>query len=136
MSGTNNNLISHERDGDAKQLDGRVVTWVQKPETSGGKYCSMCVVVYEPGARAKPAHSHPHGEETIYVVSGSGKVKIGDDVVADIEPGSVFLFPQAVPHMVWNTGSGTLKLACFYAPGAEAIGYEFHEDYDFEEFKK
>jgi len=134
MSSMVNKLVVHESAGEAKQMPGRLVTWVHKPEITGGKHCSVCVVVYEPGARAKPAHSHPHGEETVYVISGSGKVKIGESVF-DIEPGSVLFFPQEVPHMVWNSGSEPLKLSCFYAPDGKAIEYKWFEDYDFDEFK-
>jgi len=115
-------------------MKGRTVYWLQTPETTGGSYSSVCTCVYEPGARAFPAHSHPNGEETVYVLSGTGKVKIGE-LIAPIEPGSIFLFPQGVPHMVWNTGSEDMHIVCFYAPKADAIEYAFHEDFDFPEFK-
>ena len=128
-------LVNNESEGTLKQFDGRQVIWVQTPETTGGQYCSECICIYEPGARAYPAHSHPAGEETIYVVSGSGKVKIGDGIY-ELQTGSFALFPQGVPHMVWNTGREPLKLCCFYAPNVEAIGYAWHEDFDFPEFKK
>ncbi len=127
-------IVTHESMGDIKQMDGRVVSWLQTPESTNGQYSSVCTCVYDPGARAKPAHSHPNGEETVYVISGTGKVKIGDEI-ADIRQGSLFLFPQGVPHMVWNTGAEKMKIVCFYAPVAEAISYEFHEDFDFPEFQ-
>lgn len=85
-------------------------------------------------ARAKPAHAHDNGEETIYIVSGTGKVKVGEEVF-ELEPGSLVLFPQRVPHMVWNTGAVPLKLVCFYAPQQSALEYTFYEDFDFDEFK-
>ena len=126
--------ITHEQDGDSKDMGGRVVHWIQTPESTGGKYSSVCTCVYDPDARAKPAHSHPNGEESVYVISGTGKVKIGDEI-AEIKPGSTFLFPQGVPHMVWNNGSEPLHIVCFYAPVPEAISYDFHEDFDFPEFQ-
>lgn len=129
------NLVINENDVQGKDLGGRVVTWLQTPELTGGQYCSVCKCVYEPGARAKPAHGHDAGEETIYVVSGEGKVKIGDEIF-ELKKGSLALFPQGVPHMVWNTGSEPLELTCFYAPNQEAIGYTFYEDFDFPEFQK
>ncbi len=129
-------LVTNERNGDIKVFEGsRTVNWLQTPESTGGQYCSVCTCTYEPGKRAYPAHSHPAGEETIYVVSGSGKVKIGDEIFP-LETGSLALFPQGVPHMVWNNGDVPLKLCCFYAPNQDAIGYEWHEDFDFPEFKK
>ena len=127
-------LAIHERDGDVKQMKGRSVCWLQTPETTGGRYSSVCTVVYEPGARAKPAHAHDNGEETIYVETGTGKVKVGDEVF-ELQPGMVVLFPQTVPHMVWNTGKEPLRLVCFYGPRQSAIEYTFYEDFDFDEFK-
>lgn len=124
------NLCINERDGDKKEFEGRQVYWLQTPETTGGKYSSICTVSYDPGAKAKPAHAHDNGEETIFVISGMGKVKVGDEVF-DLEPHSLVLFPQGVPHMVWNTGDVPLHLCCFYAPDASAIEYTFYEDFDF-----
>lgn len=128
-------IITHETRGDVKHLEGRDVYWLQLPSHTGSKYSSVCCTVYHPGGRAKPAHSHAKGEETVYIVSGTGKVKIGDEIY-DIEPGSLFLFPQGVPHMVWNNGTVPLKLMCFYAPCAEAVEYTFHEEFDFPDFLK
>ena len=122
------NLCINERDGDKKEFEGRQVYWLQTPETTGGKYSSICTVSYDPGAKAKPAHAHDNGEETIFVISG--KVKVGNEVF-DLEPHSLVLFPQGVPHMVWNTGDVPLHLCCFYAPDASAIEYTFYEDFDF-----
>ena len=127
-------IFTHETRGDVKHFEGRDVFWLQTPESTGGKYSSVCVVSYDPGARAKPAHAHDNGEETIYIVSGTGKVKVGDEI-SELSPGSLVLFPQGVPHMVWNTGDEPLKLVCFYGPIPEAIEYTFYEDFDFPEFK-
>ena len=120
------NLLINERDADKKELEGRTVYWLQTPETTGGRYNSVCTVVYDPGARAYPAHAHDKGEETIYVESGSGKVKVGEEIF-DIARGSLVLFPQGVPHMVWNTGQDPMHLICFYGPQQSAIDYTFHE---------
>jgi len=130
-----NRVFFHEREGKATQLEGRTVRWIMTPEISGGKYSSVCTVVYEPHKRSKPAHSHPDGEETVYVISGKGKVKVGDEI-SEVEPGSLVFFPQGVPHMVWNCEDEPLHMVCFYAPVQKATGYAFHEDFDFPEFKK
>lgn len=127
-------IVSHESLGEIVKKEGRTINWIMKPETSGGQYCSVCIVTYKPGMRALPAHSHPNGEETIYVRKGTGKVLIGNQIT-DIEPGTVFLLPQGEPHMVWNNGTTNLELVCFYAPNAEAVTYDFHEEVDFPEFK-
>lgn len=129
------NLCSNERDGEKRDMNGRRVYWLQTPQKTGGMYSSVCTVVYEPGARAKPAHAHDHGEETVFVLSGTGKVKVGSDTFG-LEPGACVLFPQGVPHMVWNTGEIPLHLVCFYGPKPDAVQYTFYEDFDFPEFSQ
>lgn len=127
-------ILFNEEDMPEIKLPGRTVRWLMNSDNSASKYAAACSVVYEPGKRAVPAHSHPNGEEVVYVVSGTGKVLIGDEI-ADIKPGSIFLFPQGVPHAMYNTGDEELKGICFYSPSPEATTYEFHEDVDFPEFK-
>ncbi|MEL7603394.1 MAG: cupin domain-containing protein [Bacillota bacterium] len=122
-------LITHETRGDVKHLNGRDVYWLQTPQYTNGKYSSVCCVIYQPGNRSIPAHSHASGEITAYIVSGTGKFKIGDDVY-DVIPGSVILCPQGSPHMIWNNGTEELKMICFFAPGIEAIKHEFHPVFD------
>jgi mannose-6-phosphate isomerase-like protein (cupin superfamily) len=128
-------IITHEREGAIQQFDGRTVWWLMTPEKSRSQYSSVCTVIYDVNRRAKPAHSHPDGEETVYVISGKGKVKVGDDVTADIEPGSLIYFPQGVPHMIWNCGGEPMHCVCFYAPAQQSIGTKIHEDFDFPDFK-
>ncbi len=36
-----------------------------------------------PGQAVRPAHSHPNGEEVIYIISGSGRVMVGGEVQDD-----------------------------------------------------
>lgn len=115
-------LIVNEEFMPKQQLVGRAVSWLMTPETTGGKFSAVCTVVVVPGQRTLPAHSHPNGEETIYVVSGKGKVLIGDEM-SEIKAGSIMLFPQGMPHMLYNTGTTELKGICFYAPIPDAIFY-------------
>ncbi|MHB1315994.1 MAG: cupin domain-containing protein [Christensenellales bacterium] len=131
---SNNHIVLHESTKPIITLDGRSVIWLMKPEETGGKYSSACIVEVFPGKRCKPAHAHPNGEETIYIVSGKGKALIGEDSY-EIQAGSIMLFPQGVPHMLYNTGSEPLKGICFYAPVPEAISYMYYDDVDFDEFR-
>ena len=125
-------LCTHISKGNVKHLPGRDAIWLQTPETTGGKYTTVSTTFYQPGVKVAPAHSHPYGEETGYVVSGHGKILIGDQVF-EVEPGSVFLFPQGVPHMVWNTGDEVMQLLFVYANGSKASESIPHEDVDFPE---
>jgi len=129
----NGQIFYSESDGDVVQLDGRKVTWIMKAAADDTQYTSICLVSYEPGRRAKPSHAHPHGEETIYIISGQGKAKVGDQI-SEIHPGMLVHFPQGVQHMLWNTGKEDLVAVCFYAPNGAAIDYQFDPDFDFPEF--
>ena len=83
-----------------------------------------------PGDKVWPAHSHPHGEEVIYILSGSGRVLVEGEVAA-ITPGSAVLFPQGPVHMLQNTGSEEMKVVCFFAPPTSLDNYKMHEGVDF-----
>ena len=73
---------------------------------------------------------HESGGTVVAVGSRVADYKVGDKVMG-LEPGTLVLFPQGVPHMVWNTGDIPLHMVCFYAPNADAIQYTFYEDFDF-----
>jgi mannose-6-phosphate isomerase-like protein (cupin superfamily) len=49
-------------------------------------------------AAGQPDLQQPHGEDEVYyVVSGSGRVTVGDDV-RDVRPGSIVFVAAKVPH--------------------------------------
>jgi quercetin dioxygenase-like cupin family protein len=85
--------------GDVKHLNGRDVYWLQTPIYTNGKYSSVCCVNLPARQPVDSAHSHASGEITAYIVSGTGKFKIGDDVY-DVAPGSVISLSQGSPHMI------------------------------------
>lgn len=113
-------------------LPGRKLRWLFHPDGHVAKHCSMNVVVIRPGETVSPAHSHPNGEEIIYVVSGGGQVLVDGEVSA-LSEGSAVLFSQGSVHMVRNNGTKPLKLACFFAPPADFGSYKYHEGVSFPE---
>jgi quercetin dioxygenase-like cupin family protein len=53
---------------------------------------------------AKPnLHRHPH-EQLTYIVEGTGKFVLGDEVL-DLGPGDVILIPPNIPHSLQVTSS-------------------------------
>ena len=122
----------HESDAAELDLPGRHLTWLvsDKPGTLASRQCSACVIRVPPGERVRPAHSHPNGEEVIYIITGTGRVLVGEDV-SPVGPGSVVLFPQGVVHMLHNTGADEMKVVCFFAPPTGLDNYVMHEDVDF-----
>src|ERR1043165_2430435 len=109
--------VIHEGDAEALDLPGRELRWIvsDKPATLHAAHCSACVIRVPPGEKVRPAHSHPNGEEVIYILSGSGRVLVSGEVAA-VRAGSAVLFPQGAVHMLQNNGTEEMKGACFFAP--------------------
>ncbi len=124
--------IVDERDIQALNLPGRMLRWVVTEQTTGAKQCSMAVIEVQPGQKVRPAHSHPKGEEVIYLLSGSGRVWIDGDV-GPVHAGTAVLFPQGKPHMLQNTGDEVMKVACFFAPATNLENYQMFEDLGFQD---
>lgn len=127
--------VIHEKDIEEKNLPGRYLRWLINKELVGAQHCTSCVIRIEPGQTVKPAHSHPNGEEIIYIIAGKGRVWI-DGTISDVEAGTAVLFPQGKPHMTQNTGNKEMKIICFFAPPSDLSNYNFFTDIEFPEDKE
>ena len=120
----------HENDVPELPLSGRGLRWLIATDAVPASNCSACVIRVAPGDKVTPAHSHPQGEEVIYIITGSGRVLVGDDV-SPVRAGSIVLFPTGVVHMLHNTGSEEMKVVCFFAPPTGLDNDRMHPDVDF-----
>lgn len=120
----------HENDVEELGLPGRMMRWLVSKDAVEAKNCSVCVIRVAPGEKVTPAHSHPNGEEVIYIIAGSGRVLVGDDV-RPVRAGTTVLFPQGVVHMLHNTGTEEMKVVCFFAPPTGLDNYRMHDEVDF-----
>ncbi len=120
----------HEQEADALDLTGRQLRWLVAPNAIQASHCSACVIVVPPGERVRPAHSHPNGEEVIYIIRGSGRVLVGNEV-SPVREGTAVLFPRGVVHMLHNTGQEDMTVVCFFAPPPGLDNYVMHEGVDF-----
>jgi quercetin dioxygenase-like cupin family protein len=111
-------------------LPGRHLRWVVTNDNTGAQYCTMAVIRVAPGSRVRPAHSHPNGEEIIYIINGHGRVLI-DGKVEPVKAGCAVLFPKGKIHMLENQSDEEMKVACFFAPATSLENYKFFEDVDF-----
>jgi quercetin dioxygenase-like cupin family protein len=123
-------LVLNEKDVEELDIPGRHLRWLVADDRIQAKQCSTCVIRVAPGDKVRPAHSHPEGEEVIYIISGSGRVLI-DGEVSPVTAGCAVLFPQGKPHMLHNTSSEEMKVVCFFAPATSLANYKMHEDLDF-----
>ena len=124
--------VINENDVEAKDLPGRSLKWLYTPEMKQAEGFTFNVVTLDPGNTVKPAHSHKNNEELIYIVSGAGEVYI-DGEVYEVSAGSAVLFSKGSVHMLRNSGSEDMKVACFFTPPATLDDYSFHEEIDFPE---
>ena len=124
--------VIHDGEGEELDLPGRHLRWVLSQDGIPAQHCSVCVIRVAPGERVRPAHSHPHGEEVIYIIRGSGRVLVAGEL-AEVREGSSVLFPRGAVHMLHNTGAVEMKVVCFFAPPTSLANYQMHQDVDFPE---
>jgi quercetin dioxygenase-like cupin family protein len=124
--------IIHESEVPEVEHPGRFMRWLANADSLPAKNLSVCVIRVMPGETVRPAHSHPNSEELIYIITGSGKVMIENEV-GDVKAGSAILFEQGKIHMLRNTGDTEMKVVCFFAPMTNIDNYKTFEDIQFPE---
>lgn len=124
--------IIHETDVPEIEHPGRFMRWLANEDSLNANNLSVCVIRVLPGETVRPAHSHPNSEELIYIISGSGKVMIENEV-GEVGAGSAVLFEQGKIHMLKNTGDIEMKVICFFAPSTNVDNYKTFEDIKFPE---
>lgn len=77
------------------------------------------MMVLQPGKSSsdKPENEHPKVEQWLFVISGSGKAKVGSQS-AKLKAGSLLLIEKGEPHQITNDGDQPLVTLNFYAPPA------------------
>jgi quercetin dioxygenase-like cupin family protein len=70
-----------------------------------------------------PLHVHHEQQETIHVLSGRFRVRIGEDLHT-LEPGAFALLPAGVPHAFVNLTDQPAELVVVYVPGGCQGFYE------------
>lgn len=124
--------ILHENDVPEVEHPGRFMRWLANDDSLRAKQLSCCVIRVLPGEAVRPAHSHPHSEELIYIIKGHGKVMIEGEV-GTVKEGSAILFEQGKVHMLKNTGDIEMKVICFFAPSTSLDNYKMFGDIEFPE---
>ncbi len=65
--------------------------------------------------RKATLHVHHISDEVYYIISGEGKVTLGDDEYS-VRKGSVIHVPTHLPHGLENTTNGELEVLCLSTP--------------------
>ncbi len=86
----------------------------QLGSAAGGERLGCSLYEVPPGRRAWPYHYHLANEEAIYVLLGSGTLRIGEREVA-LSRGDYVALPvvESGAHQIINTSDETLRYLCF-----------------------
>lgn len=94
--------------------DGSSIRELMHPAVHGNARQSLAEASVPPGG-ATLLHRHHESEELYFIVSGTGRMTLGDEEFA-IAPGDTLLIPPGTPHCLRNDGGETLRLLCACAP--------------------
>lgn len=92
----------------------RVIRHLAAPWTMGTTQLWLGTSSVDPGFTSN-AHSHEEQEEVFYCVSGSGQIRVDDEVYA-VEPGDVVFAPAKSEHQLINNGEEVFKVVAAVAP--------------------
>ena len=101
---------------------GRDLIFKVTGEDTGGAFDYFIVEVAPRGG--PPLHVHHKQEETIHVLKGRFKVRIGEDTFTLDEGGFAYL-PSKVPHAFLNLTDEPGEVIVVYTPGG---GHKFYEE--------
>jgi quercetin dioxygenase-like cupin family protein len=101
---------------------GRDLIFKVTGEDTGGALEYFIVEVAPHGG--PPLHVHHNQEETIHVLKGRYKIRIGDEIFYCQEGGFAYL-PSRVPHAFLNLADEAGEIVVVYAPGG---GHKFYEE--------
>lgn len=68
--------------------------------------------------QTQPIHAHNGADKFYFVLNGSGRFTVGDDVEV-VSAGAVVIAPAGIPHGVANISSDRLSLLVAIAPGVK-----------------
>jgi mannose-6-phosphate isomerase-like protein (cupin superfamily) len=100
--------------------DGSEIRELLSKRNSCIRHQSLAEARLPPGAATTP-HFHRQTEEIYYILAGTARMQIGDEV-RSVGPGDAIAIPPGRVHQITNTGEGMLKFMCCCAPAYE------HED--------
>ncbi len=102
---------------------GRDLIFKVTGEDTGGAFDYFVVEVAPKGG--PPLHVHHRQEETIHVLKGQFKIRIGEEVFQIGEGGFAYL-PSNVPHAFLNLTDEPGEIIVVYTPGG---GHRFYQEF-------
>jgi quercetin dioxygenase-like cupin family protein len=97
---------------------GALITFVARAEQTGG-----ALTAFESAAapgEGPPFHRHLREDETIYVLRGTLRVRLAEDV-HEAPAGSFVFMPHGVPHAWQNVSEEPARLLVLFTPAAKGL---------------
>ena len=104
------------------ELPGRTWRSYLGPQNTSTKNSSMGVSTFPAGSRPT-GHVHAAEEETVYCISGRGRL-VSSEGNAELEPGVAVWIPTGLFHATESDGPDELVLLCAFSPPVAAGSYE------------
>lgn len=101
---------------------GRDLVFKVTGDETGGAFDYFVVEVGPAGG--PPLHVHHEQEETLHVLSGRFKVRVGDEDHV-LEQGGFAFMPSGLPHAFLNLTDEPAEIVVVYTPGG---GHRFYEE--------
>lgn len=96
------------------KIPGREIRDLINGKTVGAKTISLRITDVLPGEVCTPGHTHTECEEVIFILSGKGDIKIGEEVFP-MKVGDAIYLPTGVGHLIRNTGKEMMRMACSFS---------------------
>lgn len=109
--------IAHKSGLDWRLLSMAAKTEGDIPATVDRRFQCLKTITYVSLAKLQPGlsyetHSHADHEEIYYIISGSGKMKIGDEVARFRDGDAIYIPPRAL-HTITNDGEEMVEFLAF-----------------------
>jgi quercetin dioxygenase-like cupin family protein len=102
--------------GEGRTVDNPVggdVAFKVRGEQSDGRLTAFATVV-APG-QGPPLHTHAAEDETLYVLEGQVRFRLGDELSTG-GPGSFVFVPRGTPHTFRNVGAEPARMLIHFSP--------------------
>jgi uncharacterized cupin superfamily protein len=96
------------------RITGRETRDLINGKTVGSRSISLRITDVLPGETCNPGHIHTECEEVIFILTGEGEIKIGEETFP-MKIGDAILLPTGVPHLLRNTGKKVMRMACSFS---------------------
>jgi uncharacterized cupin superfamily protein len=96
------------------KIPGRETRDLVNGKMVGARSISLRITDVLPGEICNPGHIHTECEEVIFILSGKGEIKIGQEVFS-MNPGDAIYLPTGIGHIIRNTGKEMMRMACSFS---------------------